>query len=246
MQSRSIAIIGATSAIAHGVAKLYAAEKARFALVARNAQHLEIVAGDLRSRGSIQVSTFVADLKDIAGHDRIVADVVAALGRIDVVILAHGLLKDQTQIDHDIDATLEIFEVNATSMISLAHRFGCALERQGSGSLVGLSSVAGDRGRRALYAYAAAKSAVTEFLSGMRGRYLPMGINVLTVKPGPVDTPMTAGRTLPLMATVDAVSKDIFNAIEKRKHVLYTPGIWRVIMAAMRAVPEGIFQKLKI
>jgi short-subunit dehydrogenase len=131
-------------------------------------------------------------------------------------------------------------------MISLAHRFGCALEKQGSGTLVGLSSVAGERGRRALYAYAAAKSAVSEFLSGMRGRYLPLGINVLTVKPGPVDTPMTAGRTLPLMASVDKVSLDIRKAIDTRKHVLYTPGIWRVVMAIMRSIPEGIFQRMKI
>jgi hypothetical protein len=246
MSSKSIVIIGATSAIAHGVAKLYAKDKARFALVARNAQNLDVVANDLRSRGASHVSTFIADLKDVARHDEIVHGTMLDLGTVDIVILAHGLLKDQTEIDNDTDATLEIFDVNATSMISLAHRFGCALEKQGSGSLVGLSSVAGERGRRALYAYGAAKSAVTEFLSGMRGRYLPLGINVLTVKPGPVDTPMTAGRTLPLMASVDKVSIDIRKAIDARKHVLYTPGIWRIVMAIMRAIPEGIFQRMKI
>ena len=246
MSSKSIVIVGATSAIAHGVAKLYAKDHARFALVARNAENLEVVANDLRSRGASHVSTFVADLKVVARHDEIVRYAMSDLGTVDVVVLAHGLLKDQTEIDHDVEATLDIFEVNATSMISLAHRFGCALEKQGSGSLVALSSVAGERGRRALYAYAAAKSAVTEFLSGMRGRYLPLGINVLTVKPGPVDTPMTAGRTLPLMASVDSVSLDIRKAIDARKHVLYTPGIWRVIMAIMRAIPEGIFQRMKV
>lgn len=246
MSTKSIVIIGATSAIAHGVAKLYAKDRARFALVARNAANLEVVAQDLRARGAEHVSTFVADLKDVTRHDEIVAYAVRDLGTMDIVILAHGLLKEQHEIDDDADAMLDVFEVNANSMISLAHRFGCALERQGSGSLVGLSSVAGERGRRALYAYGAAKSAVTAFLSGMRGRYLPLGINVLTVKPGPVDTPMTKGRTLPLMATVDTVSKDIRNAIEKRKHVLYTPGIWRIIMVIMRAIPEGIFQRIKI
>lgn len=246
MPPKSIVIVGATSAIAYGVAKLYAKDNARFALVARNAQNLEVVANDLRSRGASHVSTCVADLKDVARHDEIVHYAMSDLGTVDVVLLAHGLLKDQTVIDHDAEATLDIFEVNATSMISLAHRFGCALEKQGTGSLVALSSVAGERGRRALYAYAAAKSAVTEFLSGMRGRYLPLGINVLTVKPGPVDTPMTAGRSLPLMASVDSVSLDIRKAIDARKHVLYTPGIWRVIMAIMRAIPEGIFQRMKI
>lgn len=246
MPSTSIVIIGATSAIAHGVAKLYAKDHARFALVARNAANLEVVAQDLRARGAEHVSTLVANLKDLSRHDDIVAFAATDLGTMDIVILAHGLLKDQTEIDNDTDATLEIFEVNATSMISLAHRFGCALEKQGSGSLVGLSSVAGERGRRALYAYGAAKSAVTEFLSGMRGRYLPLGINVLTVKPGPVDTPMTQGRTLPLMATVDTVAKDIRRAIDARKHVLYTPGIWRVVMGIMRAIPEGMFQRMKI
>ena len=246
MSSKSIVIIGATSAIAHGVAKLYAKDKARFALVARNAQNLDVVARDLRSRGASHVSTLTADLRDTGHHDEIVQFAMSDLGTVDIVVLAHGLLKDQVEIDNDVEATLEIFEVNATSMISLAHRFGCALEKQGSGTLVGISSVAGERGRRALYAYGAAKSAVTEFLSGMRGRYLPLGINVLTVKPGPVDTPMTAGRTLPLMASVEKVSIDIRRAIDTRKHVLYTPGIWRAIMMIMRSIPEGIFQRMKI
>jgi len=242
---KSIAIIGATSAIAHGVAKLYAKENARFALVARNEQNLAVVAQDLHARSASYVSTHVSDLKDPSLHDGIVDYVVGDLGAVDIVILAHGLLKEQAEIDHDADATMEIFAVNATSMISLAHRFGCALEKQGSGSLVGLSSVAGERGRRVLYAYGSAKSAVTAFLSGMRGRYLPLGINVLTVLPGPVDTPMTSGRKLPLMASVDEVAIDIKNAIDSRKHVLYTPGFWRIIMAILRAIPEGIFQRAK-
>jgi short-subunit dehydrogenase len=246
MAEKSIAIIGATSAIAQGVATLYAKQGCEFALVARSKPKLDVVAADLLARGASRVHSITSDLKDVSLHAGIVSNVMQQLGKVDIVILAHGLLYEQSEIDHDADATVEVFEVNATSMISLAQRFGSVLEAQGHGTLVGLSSVAGDRGRRALYAYGAAKAAVTEFLSGMRGRYLPLGIHVLTVKPGPVDTPMTKGRKLPPMASVDKVAKDIYNAIESRKHVLYTPGIWRVVMGLLRAMPESVFQRLPI
>lgn len=239
-------MIGATSAIAQGVARLYAREKARFMLVARNQEKVEAVANDLRSLGAVDVSVYVADLQDVSRHDAIVAASQTALGTMDVIMLAHGVLKEQDEVNFDAEATVDLFDVNATSMISLAHRFGVALERQGSGTLVGCSSVAGERGRKALYAYAAAKAAVTSFLSGMRGRYRAKGITVITVKPGPVDTPMTAGRNLPLMATVDHVARDIKRGIDRKRMVVYTPGYWRFIMFVLRAIPESLFQRLSI
>lgn len=246
MSTKAIAIIGATSAIAQGIARLYAKEGARFMLVARNQYKVAVVASDLRSRGASDVSVFIADLKHVSQHDAIVAAASKELKTIDVVLIAHGVLKEQSELESDIESTVDLFDVNATSMISLAHRFGLALERQGSGTLVGLSSVAGERGRKSNYAYGAAKAALTAFLSGMRGRYLGSGVTVITVKPGPVDTPMTVGRTMPLMASVDRVSRDIKHGIERKKLVIYTPGIWRFIMFVLRAIPESIFQRLSI
>ena len=162
-----------------------------------------------------------------------------------MVLIAHGILRNQDEVDHNVDEMLQVFNVNATSSISLLHRFGVAMEEQQSGTIAIISSVAGDRGRRSLYTYGSTKAAVSHFVAGMRGRYKPLGINVLDIKPGPVDTPMMTGRTLTLAATVDAVAKDIVAAIDKRKGVLYTPWFWRYIMRIVKMIPEPIFLKIR-
>lgn len=239
-----IVIIGATSAIAQEVAKLYAVQGARLFCVARDEQKAMAVASDLRARGAEEVTLYVADLMVRDLHSDIVARSIAVLGTIDCVLIAHGVLPDQRQLDHDVDATIESFMINAVSMISITHRYADVLERQGSGSLVGISSVAGERGRASNYAYGSAKSAMTNFYSGLAVRLRPSGVHVLTVKPGPVDTPMTRGLTMPLMVPPRVVAADIVRAIARRTIVLYTPGVWRIIMMIVRAIPDGIFIKL--
>ncbi len=245
MSSSSIVIIGATSGIAQGVARLYAVRGWKMFLVARNAAALEAMASDLLARGASQTSLLVADLGDVARHDEIVRRAQQFCGTIGVVLIAHGILRNQQEIDNDSDRMLEVFNVNATSSISLLQRFGIALEAQHSGTLAIISSVAGDRGRRSLYTYGATKAAVSHFVAGLRGRYKPLGINVLDIKPGPVDTPMMAGRTQALVASVDAVARDIVRAIDRRKGVVYTPWFWRIIMRIVRMIPEPIFLKIK-
>jgi len=245
MKTSSVVIIGATSGIAQGVARLYASRGWKIFLVARNAAALEAMASDLLTRGASQTSTMVADLRDMSRHEEIVSVAGQFCGTIDVVLIAHGILRNQQEIDNDPEQMLEVFNVNATSSISLLQRFGLALETQRSGTLAIISSVAGDRGRRSLYTYGATKAAVSHFVAGMRGRYQPLGINVLDIKPGPVDTPMMAGRTQALVASVDVVSRDIVRAIDKRKGVLYTPWFWRIIMRIVRMIPEPIFLKIK-
>jgi decaprenylphospho-beta-D-erythro-pentofuranosid-2-ulose 2-reductase len=245
MNTPSIVIIGAASGIAQGVARLYAKRGWRLFLVARNADALQTMESDLVARGAAHVTTMLADLSDVARHDEIVKRAQEACGSISVVLIAHGILRNQEEVDHNADDMLLVFDVNARSSVSLLHRFGVALEPQRSGTIAVISSVAGDRGRRSLYTYGSTKAAVSHFVAGMRGRYLPIGINVLDVKPGPVDTPMMAGRTLTLAATVDAVAKDIIAAIDKRSGVLYTPWFWRYIMLIIKMIPERIFLKIK-
>ncbi|MCX6139894.1 MAG: SDR family NAD(P)-dependent oxidoreductase [Candidatus Kapabacteria bacterium] len=245
METKTAVIIGATSAIAQSVARLLAERGIRFFLVARNEVHMRSVSADLLSRGASGASLFVADLRMRDVHADIVARSIAELGKIDLVFIAHGTLPDQLLLDHDIDATLDCFMTNAVSVISLSHRYASVLEEQGSGSIVCLSSVAGERGRRSNYTYGASKSAITAFYSGLRSRLAPLGVNVLTVKPGPVDTPMTTNVAMPMKAAVGVVSADIVRAIDKRASVVYTPGVWRLIMAVVRAIPEGIFMKIK-
>lgn len=239
-----IVIIGATSAIAQEVAKLYAVQGARLFCVARDESKVLAVAADLRARGAEEVAVYVADLLMRDVHANIVEQSRTFLGTIDCVIIAHGVLPDQHTLDHDVDATIASFMVNAVSVISFAHRYADVLEEQGSGTLVGISSVAGDRGRASNYAYGAAKAAVTTFFSGLNVRLRQKGVYVLTVKPGPVDTPMTRGITLPLMVPPRVVASDIVRAVARRTMVLYTPGVWRFIMALVRAIPEFIFVKL--
>lgn len=245
MSSPSIVIVGATSGIAQGVARNYAMAGWNIFLVARKEQALNAMQSDLLARGATSVSSFCIDLQETARHDEIVERAMKFCGRVDVVLIAHGILRNQEEIDHNAAEMLKVFDVNATSTISLLHRFGVALEPQRSGTIAVISSVAGDRGRRSLYTYGATKAAVSHIVAGMRGRYLPLGINVLDIKPGPVDTPMMAGRTQALVADVDVVAKDIVRAIERRKGMVYTPWFWRYIMFIVRMIPEPIFLKIK-
>lgn len=245
MTPTSIVIIGATSGIAQGVARLYAQRGWTIYLVARNADALASMQSDLLARGAKKVESLVADLRDVSRHDDVVNGARQFCETIGVVLIAHGILRNQQEIDYDADEMLQVFNVNATSSISLLHRFGVAMERQGYGTIAIISSVAGDRGRRSLYTYGSTKAAVSHFVAGMRGRYKPLGINVLDIKPGPVDTPMMAGRTQALVASVETVSKDIVSAIDNGKGVVYTPWFWRYIMRIVRMIPEPIFLKIK-
>lgn len=233
----NVTIIGATSAIAQEVAKLYSAQGASLFLVARNEAKLAAVASDLRVRGADDVDTFVADLS-VRAHD---ADLVAAAGTPDVVLIAHGSLPDQRAIDTDPLAQAAEFELNATSVIALAAQFANVLERARGGTLAVIGSVAGDRGRRSNYVYGAAKAAVHAYCDGLRGRLAEAGVAVVLVKPGWVDTPMTSGiRKNPLFASAASVARGIHRAIGARRATVYLPGYWRWISLIVRMLPARL------
>ncbi|MDQ3282844.1 MAG: SDR family NAD(P)-dependent oxidoreductase, partial [Acidobacteriota bacterium] len=185
-----VAIIGATSGIAQEVAKLYARDGASLFLVARDAARVEAVAADLRVRGAAAVEVLVADLADRSRD----ASIVAAAGEdVDLVLIAHGSLPDQQAIDRDPGAQREAFDLNATSFVALIAEFANVLERRKRGTIAVIGSVAGDRGRRSNYVYGAAKAAVHAYCEGLRGRLAESNVKVVLIKPGWVDTPMTAG-----------------------------------------------------
>ena len=231
----NVVIIGATSAIAQEVAKLYAGSSASLFLVARNEAKLLAVAADLRVRGASDVATFVADLADRARD----AEIVAAAGSTpDVVLIAHGSLPDQRAIDTDPVAQVAEFELNATSVIALTAQFANILERNRRGTLAVIGSVAGDRGRRSNYVYGAAKAATHAFCDGLRGRLAAAGVAVVLIKPGWVDTPMTSAiRKNPLFASSASVAKDIHRAISAGRGTVYVPGYWRWISLIVRMLP---------
>ncbi|WP_414606450.1 SDR family NAD(P)-dependent oxidoreductase, partial [Stenotrophomonas pavanii] len=212
---QKILIIGATSAIAESVARLYAARAAALYLVGRSAGKLDVIAADLRVRGAQHVHTGVLDVNDVAAHGALLDNAWAALGGIDTVLIAHGTLPDQAACDASVDLSLREFATNGTSTIALAAALAQRL--QSGASLAVISSVAGDRGRASNYLYGSAKAAVTAYLSGLGQRLRPAGINVLVIKPGFVDTPMTAAfKKGALWATPDKVAAGILKAIGKR------------------------------
>lgn len=244
---KNILILGATSAIAQSCARLWAAEGARFLLVARSEAKLEAVASDLRARGAVEVLSRAQDLGDLASHAALVAGAFDALGSVDIALIAYGTLPDQQRCEQDTIYALAEFTTNGLSVIGLLNELANRFAHQAAGTIAVISSVAGDRGRASNYLYGSAKAAVSTYCSGLRGRLFPSGVNVLLVKPGFVATPMTAGLPLPgpLVASPSRVARDIHRAIEAGKAVLYTPWFWRLIMLILLHVPTAVFKRLK-
>mgnify|MGYP005841712399 CR=1 FL=1 len=247
MTAPTVAIFGATSAIAEQVARLLAARGARLLLVARDPERLERIAADLRLRGAALVDVQVADLDDPAALAPLLAVLEARLGPPDLALVAFGTLGDQATIARDPDATRRALTTNFLSPACLLTALAGRMEAAGRGTLAVVTSVAGDRGRASNYVYGAAKGGLSTFLEGLRHRLAPSGVTVLDIRPGLVDTPMTAGlrKGGPLWATPERVARDIERAIRARRSVLYTPWFWRWIMLAVRALPEPLFHRLR-
>jgi short-subunit dehydrogenase len=237
-----VLVLGATSAIAQQVARLYAARGAELFLVARNQERLGAVADDLRVRGA-SVATAVADLDDASLYD----DLLAGAAPLEVVFLAHGVLGDARETGRSAGAAEAVLRTDLLGPVSLLTRAAQRLEAQGSGCIVALSSVAGDRGRAANPVYGAAKAGLTAFLSGLRNQLWRTGVRVVTVKPGFVDTPMTGHLPKnPLYASPERVALDVLRAIEGSADVVYTPWWWRFVMLLVRLVPERLFKRLSL
>ena len=241
-----ILIVGATSAIAQETARAFAKEGAACCLAARDEQKLAAVADDLRVRGAL-VHTFLLDVRDLPRHAALLETANARLGGLDAVLIAHGTLPDHARASASVEETLDAWLVNATSTIALLTLVANEFERQRRGCIAVITSVAGDRGRQSNYVYGAAKSAVSTFLQGLRNRLWRSGVRVVTIKPGLVDTPMTASRPRTLLAVpASVVGRRIHRAMRGRADVVYIPWYWRWIMAAIRAIPESVFKRLSL
>ena len=241
-----ILIFGATSAIAQEVARSFANDGASFFLVARSVVALADIAADLAVRGAAGVTTRVADLSDLDVLADLCDEGCDALGGIDVAIIAHGILPDQKACEHSVDATLGALRVNAMSPAALMMRLGEIMVTQGAGSLVVISSVAGDRGRPSNYVYGASKALLSVMGEGMALSLGDRGVNVLVVKPGFVDTPMTAAFPKgALWASAKTVGDEIAEAVRKgRRGVIYAPFWWRFIMLVIRFAPGFVVRRI--
>lgn len=244
---RGVAVFGATSAIAQAWMRLLAPEGVSFFIVARNPAHLEAVAKDLVTRGATAVYAEIANLDETAGHVALLERAVESLGELDCALIAHGVLGDQAEGEQDFSIAAASLQTNFLSAASLVTWLANYFAHRYRGTIAVISSVAGDRGRKSNYIYGSAKAGLNAFLDGVRNRVDRDGVQVLTIRPGFVATPMTAHLPQgPLFATPEAVARDIQKAIESRRDVLYTPWFWRWIMAIIRAIPEWKFKGMDV
>ena len=244
---RKVLIVGATSAIAEAVARLLAAQGDLLYLVGRRAEALEAIAADLRVRGAARVQTEVMDANAIERHAALLDNADVALGGLDTVLIAHGTLSDQAACQQSVALTFQELHTNTLSVIALLTLIANHFEAQRVGTIAVISSVAGDRGRQSNYVYGTAKAAISTFLSGLRQRLYKSGVQVVTIKPGFVDTPMTRDFSKGLLwAKPERVARDIVRAMENGKDVVYTPGFWWAIMQLIKSIPEFVFRRLPL
>jgi short-subunit dehydrogenase len=242
-----VLIVGATSAIAEAVARIFAVRKDALYLVGRRADALEAMAEDLRIRGARDVGIDTLDGNDVAAQEDVVQRAVQFLHGLDTVLIAYGTLSDQKACERSAALTAQELAVNAVSIAALLTRLAPILEARKAGAIAVISSVAGDRGRQSNYVYGSAKALLSAFMSGLRQRLYKSGVAVITIKPGFVDTPMTAAfRKGRLWAEPQAVARGIVRAIDRGTPVAYLPGFWYPIMLMIRAIPERLFRKLSL
>ena len=245
LRPRRVLIVGATSAIAAEVARLYAGRGASLVLTGRNPARLPAVEADLRVRGAASVETEVLDVLDRDRHASIVKRAFA--GGLDVALVAHGDLPDQQRCQADPGEAARALELNLVATVELLTLLANEFEARRSGTLAVITSVAGDRGRQSNYVYGAAKAGLSVFLQGLRQRVHAAGVSVVTLKPGFVDTPMTAHLPRnPLASSPRRAAGAIHRAIESRREVAYIPWFWRPVMALIRALPESLFKRLQL
>ena len=244
---KNILIIGATSAIAEATARIFAEKKNNLYLLARNQERLQTLASDLEVRGASQVHFKQLDVQDTDQIEVSLQQAVEVFPDIDIVLIAHGTLPNQSDCQSDFDLCYRELNTNMISTLHMLTWLANYFEARGKGTIVTISSVAGDRGRQSNYVYGAAKGAVSLFMQGLRNRLASKSIDVITIKPGFVDTPMTADFDKGLLwAKPDDIARGIIKAIEKGRNEVYLPWFWWGIMAIIKSIPENIFKKLSL
>lgn len=239
-------ILGASSAMARAFARLAASNNADLILAGRDLDDLQANAADCQLRGSPAAQAVYFDARDPATFAPIITAARTTDGIINAAIFA-GSMPDQADIDADPALAAGMIQDNFAGPMRFLHDLAPIIEDQKGGTIIGVGSVAGDRGRIKNYVYGSTKAAFHTYLAGLRNRLNRSGGHVVTVKPGFVDTAMTWGLAgMFLVATPDQVAADLWNAVQKKRNVIYTPFFWRYIMLIITNIPEMIFKKLSI
>lgn len=241
----TVLLLGASSDIAISLARKFASEGYSVQLAARNVQRMSPLRSDLAIRYNCDCSLHEFDAEQPGTH----AAFFASLPTMpDITISIFGYLGDQLKAESDWSECQRILTVNFTGAVSILNIAANAYVATGKGLIVGISSVAGERGRQSNYLYGSAKAGFTAYLSGLRNRLFHKNIHVLTVQPGFVYTRMTENMPLPklLTSTPTLVADTVYTAIKKKKNVIYVKWFWRWIMLIIKSIPESIFKKLKL
>ncbi len=242
-----ILIFGATSAIAYETAKLFAKDGASLYLCARDEDDLKRLSEDLKVRGAKEIGYSKFDAMDKSSIIKAIDDCLTKSPDLDGLFIAYGTLPDQKLCESNIAEMNKAVEINFISVAVILTRISPHFEKQRHGTMAIISSVAGDRGRQSNYVYGAAKGALTVFLSGLRQRLHKFGVTVLTIKPGFVDTPMTAHyKKGILFVGPDVVARGIYKAIAREKNEVYLPCFWWLIMFVIKHIPQKIYNKIKL
>lgn len=245
---RNVVVLGATSDIAKAVSQYFASKETNLIIAGRNEEELSLLAEDMKIRHGVSVFPKYFEALDYSSHQQFFDECVSECGRLDGVFLAYGFMAEQKEAEADFDLAKRMIDTNYTSAVSILEIAAKYFERERRGFICAVSSVAGDRGRQNNYLYGSSKGALTVFLQGLRNRLSKSGVDVITIKPGFVDTKMTFG-TLgdsPLVVQPESVAKSIYKAIKKKKSVAYTPLFWVFIMLVIKLIPEKIFKKLNL
>lgn len=243
---KNIIIFGANSGMAEALARELAKPDTHLVLVGRNLENLETLKSDLTTISSSSAEIYQLDFLQYELFEESLEKFFKKLKVVDLIVIAHGFLGDQTQSENDSLHLNKILQTNFNSPLLLSMISAKYLEMQKSGHLLVFSSVAGDRGRRSNYSYGACKAGLSTFLEGLSYRLRPNGVFLTIVKPGFVDTAMTAHlKKNFLFANPQQVAKQIVKRLKNKDLIIYTPSFWRWIMMMIKLIPISIMRKLK-
>lgn len=236
-------ILGATSGMARPFIRRLAEQGATLFLAGRKMDELEAIAADCRLRGAPVAEVLAFDARTPAGYGALITRLEVCEGTLNAASFV-GSMPEQAQIDANPGLIADVVADSLTGPATFLTMLAPVMEARGGGTIIGIGSVAGDRGRLGNYVYGAAKAGFATYLSGLRNRCGRNGVHVMTVKPGPVDTPMTFGMKMPFMISPEKVATDIFTGLRFKRNVIYTAKIWALIMLIIRHIPEPIFKKM--
>ena len=240
-------VIGASSGIGAELVRRLVADGGLVAAVARRGDVLAALAAEIDGDGPKRVFPFVHDVTDTEGVPAVFEQVVEALDGLDLVIYCAGVMPKIGEDDYPTKLDRLIVEVNVIGAMAWLNPAAERMAQLGCGTLVGIGSVAGDRGRVGSPAYCASKAALATYLEALRNRLASKGVKVITIKPGPIHTPMTEGLDkLPMVIDVGTAADQILRAVSRGTPVAYVPKRWWPIMAIIRAIPTSIFQRMRI